>query len=113
MKENIEQRVVGLFVLMVAILVFITISAVRHIQETIKSNDWVNKTHAVIIEVNAVLSSLHAGDSALRTYLMTGDQRDQGAYRSAYAEMLEHLALAKALTKHGEEKDLQNPQILE
>ncbi len=113
MKEKIEQRVIGLFVLMLAILVIIAMSAVTTIQEAIKSSDWVNKTHAVIIEVNAILSSLHAGDSALRTYLLTGDARDQGAYRSAYAEMIEHLTVAKALTHSGEEKELQNPQILE
>jgi CHASE3 domain sensor protein len=113
MKEKIEQRVIGLFVLMVAILVVVAASAVTTIQEALKSSDWVNKTHAVIIEVNAILSSLHAGDSALRTYLLTGDPRDQGAYRSAYAEMVEHLTVAKALTKHGEEKELQNPEIIE
>jgi PAS domain S-box-containing protein len=113
MKEKIEQRVIGLFVLMVGILVFTAYSAMKTIQQNIDSKDFVNKTHAVITEVNAVLSSLHAGDSALRTYLMTGDPRDQGAYRSAYAEMLEHLAVAKALTTHGSEKDLQNAQIVE
>jgi CHASE3 domain sensor protein len=113
MKENIEQRVIGLFVLMVAILCFIAFSAVKNIQESIKSNDWVNKTHDVIIQANAILSCLHAGDSSLRTFLMTGDARDQGAYRSAYSEMVEHLVQAKALTKHGEEQALLNTQILE
>jgi CHASE3 domain sensor protein len=98
---------------MVAILVFIAMSAVTTIEKSITSSDWVNKTHAVIIEVNSILSSLHAGDSALRTYLMTGDPRDQGAYRSAYAEMVEHLENAKALTKHGEEKELQHGPVLE
>lgn len=113
MKENIERRVIGLFVLMLAILCFIAVSAVRNIQRSIKGNDWVNKTHDGITQVNAVLSSLHAGDSALRTYLLTGDARDQGAYRSAYAEMVEHLVLAKALAQHGEEKDLLKNQIVE
>jgi CHASE3 domain sensor protein len=113
MKEKIEQRVIGLFVLMVAILVFIALSAMKAPREARESSDWVNKTHAIIIEINGVLSSLHAGDSALRTYLLTGDPRDQGAYRYAYkTEMLEHLETAKALTHSREEKDLQMPQIL-
>src|SRR5271157_1181324 len=113
MKEKIEQRVIGLFVLMVAILVFIAISAMKAPQEAKESSDWVNKTHAIIIEINGVLSSLHAGDSALRTYLLTGDPRDQGAYRYAYkTEMLQHLDKAKALTHSREEKELQIPQIL-
>ncbi len=83
MKEKIEQRVIGLFVLMLAILGYIAWSSMKTPVEAKKSSDWVNKTHAIIIDVNAVLSSLHAGDSALRTYLLTGDPRDQGAYRSA------------------------------
>jgi CHASE3 domain sensor protein len=113
MKEKIEQRVVGLFVLMVAILVFVAASAVKTIQKSVEDSDWVNKTHAFIIEVNAILSSLHAGDSALRTYLLTGNPNDQGAYRSAYAEMKEHMDVVLALTRGGEEKALQNSQILE
>jgi PAS domain S-box-containing protein len=113
MKEKIEQRVIGLFVLMLAILVFVSVSAVRTIEHFIESSDWVNHTHAVVIEVNAVISSLHAGDAALRTYLLTGDRRDQGAYRSAYAEMVEHLETAKALTRSGVEKNKQNQQVIE
>lgn len=113
MKEKIEQRVIGLFVLMVAILVFIAASAVTTISGAIRSSDWVNKTHAVILEVNAVLSYLHAGDAALRTYLLTGDSRDQQAYRLAYSEMVNHLHVAKRLTENGVEKGLQNPQIME
>jgi CHASE3 domain sensor protein len=111
MKEKIEQRVFGLFLLMVAILVYIALSTVRNMREAVNGSDWVNKTQEVINQANAVLSSLHAGDAAVRTYLLTGDPRDQGAYRSAYADMLKHLAEAKALARHGEEKDLQNRQI--
>jgi len=111
--DQIERRVIGLFMLMVVILVCIAMSAMRNIQDSIKSNDWVNKTHDVIIHANAILSSLNAGDSALRTYLLTGDPRDQGAYRAAYADMIKNVVETKALTKHGEEKDLQNPEILE
>jgi CHASE3 domain sensor protein len=112
MKEKLEQRVIGLFVLMLAILVFMASSAVTTIQRSIRSSDWVNKTHEFIIQINAVLSSLHSGDAAMRTYLMTGDPRDQGAYRSAYGDMLEHLAVAKALTRNGEEKALQNSEVV-
>jgi PAS domain S-box-containing protein len=103
MKDNIETRVIGLFLLMVAILIYVAISSVNNIKRSIATSDWVNHTHDVILQADAVMSSLHAGDSALRTYLMTGDRRDQGAYRSAYGEMLEHLAEAKALTRRGDE----------
>lgn len=115
MKEKIEQRVIGLFVLMVAILVFVSISAVSTIESARRSSDWVNKTHSFMIEVNQVLASLHEGDSAMRAYLLTGDVRDQAAYRAAYGaqHMLYHLANAEAMTRKGEEQELQHTRIIE
>ena len=64
---------------------YVAVSAVRNTERSIKSEDWVNHTHAVIIDAGDILSYLHAGDSALRTYLITGDKRDQAAYRSDLA----------------------------
>lgn len=113
MKEKIEQRVFALFLVMAAILVYVSWAAVNNIQESIKSTDWVNKTYELIVEANAVVPSLQAGDAALRGYLLTGDIRDQAAYRVAYADMAEHFAQTKALTRFGQEKELQNPPILE
>jgi len=103
MKDNIETRVIGLFLLMVGILIYVAVSSINNITRSIATSDWVNHTHDVILQADAIMSCLHAGDSDLRTYLMTGDRRDQAAYRSAYADMLEHLAEAKALTRSGEE----------
>ena len=99
MKDNTVKRIIGLFVLMLAVLVFVAIMSVRNIHRAIASSDWVNHTHAVILEGSAIVSSLHAGDSALRTYLLTGDSHDQGSYRTAYSEMVEHIETAKALTR--------------
>jgi CHASE3 domain sensor protein len=111
MNERIEQRVILLLGLMVAIIVFVASSSVHNLQETARSEAWVNKSQDVINQANAVVSSLHAGDSAVRNYLLTGNAQDQEAYRAAYGEMLKHLAQAKALTRHGEEEKLQAPQV--
>jgi len=104
MKETIEKRVVGLFVLMLAILAYVAWSSVHNIKETIKSNAWVNHTHAVIIHAGEILSYLHAGDAALRTYLITGDERDRQGYRAAYSIMVENWTEAEALTRMSEEE---------
>jgi len=87
MKETIEKRVVGLFVLMLGILVYVAWSSVHNIKENIKSNDWVNHTHDVLIHAGEILSYLHAGDAGLRTYLITGDERDKAGYLNAYSSM--------------------------
>lgn len=99
MKDPIIQRVVALFVLMLVILSIVGYIAVGNVHRSIATADWVNHTHAVILETDAILSDLHAGDAALRSYLITADPRDQSAYRQAYTEMSEHLTVAKSLTR--------------
>jgi PAS domain S-box-containing protein len=107
MKENLVRRVVGLFLLMLAVLVYVAVSSVRNIEQDIKGEDWVNHTHAVIMDADDTLSYLHAGDSALRTFLITGDKRDQAAYRVAYNTMVEKWDDVKALSRsYAEEKPL-------
>src|SRR5580700_5032054 len=103
MKDNIERRVFGFLVVMLGILVVVAVAAVRNIQRSIKSEAWVNKTHDVITTGGEIVSYLHAGDAALRTFMISGDARDQTAYRSAYSTMLERQVELKALTRSGDE----------
>jgi len=104
MKENIEKRVIGLFLLMLAILIYVAWTSVQTIKKNIRDNDWVNHTHDVIIHARDVLSYLHAGDAALRTFLITSDERDQQGYRVAYSTMKERLDEADALTRTGDDE---------
>jgi CHASE3 domain sensor protein len=113
MKENIEQRVVGLFVLMLAVLAYVAWSSVHTIKESIKSNEWVDHTHAVIIDANQILSYLNAGDAALRTFLITGDERDKQGYRVAYNTMVEHWTDAERLTGRNDEEKALHQRFLD
>jgi PAS domain S-box-containing protein len=97
MKENIFARVGVLLLVMLAILVSVATISIGNVSRFIATSDWVNKTHAVIREGDKILYSLHAGDAAVRTFLITGDPRDQAAYREAYSEMVERLNVLKAL----------------
>lgn len=113
MKDNIERRVFGFFIVMLAILVYVAATAVRNIQRSIKSEAWVNKTHDVIIHASEIVSYLHAGDASLRTFMITGDNRDQAAYRNAYSTMLERQDELKALTRSGEEDRELHQKVLD
>jgi CHASE3 domain sensor protein len=103
MRDNIERRVFGFFILMLAILVYIAVVAVHNIQRSIKSEAWVNKTHDVIYHANQIVDYLRAGDAALSTFVVSGDGRDQAAYRAAYSTMLDKQDELKALARSGEE----------
>jgi CHASE3 domain sensor protein len=113
MKETIEKRVVGLFLLMLVILAYVAWSSLHNIKENIKSNAWVNHTHAVIIHAGDILSYLHAGDAALRTFLITGDDRDRQGYRVAYSTMVENWTEAEALTRQSEEEKALHERFLD
>ena len=93
------RRMLFAFGLISAVLVGVVVIAVRNINRTERSADWVNHTHAVILEVDAILASVHAGDSALPTFVMTGDPRDRTTTREALSAVGEHLEIAKALTR--------------
>ena len=108
-KDKTIRRVLGFFLLISAVLVFVAVLAVRNITRSVASSDWVNHTHAVILEVDGIFSALQAGDGAMRTYVMSGDARDQAACREAFASVAEHVEVAKALTR-GE--PAQNAQIV-
>jgi CHASE3 domain sensor protein len=99
-RESIVKRVIVIFLFVlvtVSLVAYITVDNVRKAMET---GLWVNNTHAIILETDGILSSLRKGDAALRSFLITGDARDQAAYRQGYQEMLEHLSVAEALTKN-------------
>lgn len=98
-KDSIERRIVAAFVVSVVILVVMAVTTVQNIRRSIASSDWVNHTHAVILEADAIVSSMHAGEAALRNYLLTADARDLAAARQAFSDMAEHLEVGKALTR--------------
>jgi PAS domain S-box-containing protein len=99
MKDNIEQRMMALFGAVAALLIFVAVIALKNARESEMSSDWVNHTHAVILETVAIETALQTAEANLRNYVLSGDERDQAAYREAFSEMIEHLEVAKSMTK--------------
>lgn len=99
MKDHTLRRVYGLFLVIFAILAVIAAYALRSLNRSVASADWVNHSHAVIYEAEGIFSSLQAAEGALRTYLLTGDARDRTASGAAYALVDEHLQTLKALIR--------------
>ena len=108
MKDKTIHRVLIFFLLIAAVLVVVAVQAVRNIGRSVAASDWVNHTHAVILETEAIRSALAMGDGALHTYVLTGDARDLAACRDALANVADHLEIAKALTR---QEPAQNEQV--
>jgi PAS domain S-box-containing protein len=98
-KDHAVRRVLGVFMLITVVLAGVAVSSVVNINRSAAASDWVNHTHAVILEVNGVLASLQAGEGASFAYAVTGDPRSAAESRIAFARLDEHLELSKALTR--------------
>ena len=102
-------RILAFFLVISAIVLAVAVASVRNINRAMESSDWVNHTHAVMLEVDGVFSRLQAANTAALTYLATGDARNQAAGRKAFSDLSEHLEVAKALTR---QEPSQRQQVL-
>lgn len=98
-KDKTIPLILGLFALICAGIVLIAVYAVRNINRSVVSSDWVNATHATINELAGLASSLEAGEGSFRLYALSGQPTDQAASRQAYADMADHLEVLKAHTR--------------
>jgi len=99
MKINIVKVVFVAFGVMLVLMGVVAVIAVTTIRRSVATSDWVNHTHAVMLETAAILACLHAGEASLRNFILTTNKQDQTAYRGYFNEMREHLEVAKALTR--------------
>jgi CHASE3 domain sensor protein len=105
------RRIALFFVFIAAVLVAVAVLAVRSSDRSVAGSDWVNHTHAVILETESVRSALLVGDGALHTYVLTGDPRDLRACREALSNVSENLDIAKALTRFEPDQNAQLAKI--
>ncbi len=111
MHDKTIRRIALFFTFIAAVLVAVAIQAVRSSDRSVASSDWVNHTHAVILETEAVRSALLVGDGALHTYVLTGDPRDLRACREALSNVSDNLDIAKALTRFEPDQNAQLTKI--
>jgi len=99
-KDPTIRRVLVFFLLIAAVLIVVAVQTARNLSRSVASSDWVNHTHAVILEVEALRAALYVGDGAVHTYVLTGDTHDRAAASEAIAEVAEHGEIAQALTRN-------------
>jgi CHASE3 domain sensor protein len=85
------------FALILAVLVLVVAVSLRNLNRSIATSDWVNHTHALINEIDALQPTLVAAESDLSRYLLTSEVRDQAAYQEKFAELDERIDVINAL----------------
>lgn len=98
-KDQTIPRILALFALISAGIVLMAVYAVRNINRSVTSSDWVNATHATINELSGLAASLEAGEGNFRLYALSGSPADQAASRHAYAAMADHFEVIKAYAR--------------
>ena len=99
MNDKTTRRVLILFLLIIAVFVAVAVLSVRNINRSVAASDWVNHTHAVILETEGLRSALYVGDGASHAYVVTGDARDRRSCVEALSDVDEHLQILAALTR--------------
>jgi PAS domain S-box-containing protein len=93
----IEKKLLGWLLVVLLIVAGMAAAAIQNNSRQAQSAAWVNHTHAFILETDAILSSLHAAETAHRTFLLTGDDATKTAATDAFREVNEHLNVAQKL----------------
>ena len=93
-------RVLAFFAVIIAVFVAVAVMSVRNINLDVAGSDWVNHTHSVILESEALRSDLLVGDGAAHTYVLTANPRDRAASMNALSKVDEHLEIVAALTRN-------------
>jgi PAS domain S-box-containing protein len=109
-KDHAVRRILGSFSLITVVMAIVAVSSARNISRSVAASDWVNHTHAVMIEVDAVMGSLQDSEAAVLAYAETGDARSMAEARVAFEKLGEHLELSKALTRY---EPAQHEQVLQ
>lgn len=97
LADRTLRRVLVFFTLILGVLIGIVVVSLRNLNRSIATSDWVNHTHALISELDALRPNLAAAEGELVRYLHTGDQRDHAAYQEKFADLGESVAVINAL----------------
>src|SRR6218665_3967355 len=99
MKLTLSQKILAGFVACTAILITVAVFSFKNSEKYIDSAEWVNHTHQVLIEFDQILINTVDAETGARGYVITGDESYLEPYRTAEANVQEHLQNAKDLTK--------------
>ena len=99
MKDPIIRRIVALFAAVAAVLIVVAVVALRNVARATASSDWVNQTHAAILELGSLRGAFLASDTALRTLVVSGVEQDEAVCRETMADLSENLEVVRALLR--------------
>jgi PAS domain S-box-containing protein len=98
MNLSIERKTALGLGLVGLLLVLVSIIAYHNSQTSLENSRWVTHTREVIAELNAAQSADDDWQTAVREYLLTGENSYLKPYRDSFSSALDHLDRLKTLT---------------
>jgi PAS domain S-box-containing protein len=98
--DKMVRRILVCFVLVLGVFVAVAIDSVRNINRAVAGSDWVNHTHSVILENEALRSDLYLAEGSAHTFVVTGEPGDRRAVAEALSDISEDLDIMAALTRN-------------
>ncbi len=104
MKDKTTKRILAFFLLISVILFAVAVQAARNIKQSSDSSDWVNHTHATILEIDALRTALSVAEASARSYSWSNNAHDLTTSKKALSDIGEHLSITQALTRYDSNK---------
>jgi methyl-accepting chemotaxis protein len=98
MTLSVTKKLTIGFVLPVALVIAISVTAFWSINKLLENNQWVDHTHLVLTEIQGIVSSLKDAETGQRGFLITGEDRYLDPFRSGSKDWKAHFARVKDLT---------------
>lgn len=93
------------YAILAASMVTEVVFSITNLQRANRSAQWVNHTHAFITEINAAVTAGQRAESALHTFLLTNNPEQRAHMTQAFAQLSEHIEVAKALASTDPESE--------
>lgn len=110
MKDKTLRVILAFFLIISAVLVAVAVHAVQNINRATRDADWVNHTHSIIAQIDALDTALYAAEATAQAYVGGGQSSDLAASNRALARINEHVEIMTALTQ---QEEAQQRQVLE
>src|SRR5690625_5095683 len=100
MGWTIGRRLAAGYAAMLALMAIVGIVSFTNTSALVTNSEWVEHTHEVITETDAVLASLSDAEAGQRGFVITGVQAYLEPYTAARDEVAVHAAALRELTSH-------------
>lgn len=95
---TIGRRLAAGYAAALALMAVIGVVSFTNTASLVTNSEWVEHTHEVLAETDAVLSSLKDAEAGQRGYLITGVDAYLEPYTAAQSSVDDHLAAVRDLT---------------